>query len=286
MAAPLRHPWNVSPARAVAIQRRLRGLVETQPRLGTVRLVAGIDISVNSAPEGRGVQDRTSECPLRARAAVVVLAFPSLEPVEVSVVERPCRFPYVPGLLSFREGPSILAAFRRLRTRPDLLLFDGHGIAHPRRFGIASHIGLRLDLPSIGCAKSRLTGGHAEPGRARGSWAPLIAPAEHGVRGSKSKVQGRRRIDRTGGSRDDGSRTEDIGPWTGDPGLPEGDIIGAALRTREGVKPVYVSIGHRVDLATAIEFTMRCTGRYRLPEPTRLAHQAAGGRPVGNDGRG
>jgi len=214
---PIRcHPWSVSPAEAVALQERLRGRVERASRLGPLRRVAGIDISVKGG---------------RARAAVVVLTFPGLETVESAVVEQPCRFPYVPGLLAFREGPSILAAFRRLRVRPDLLFFDGQGIAHPRRFGIASHIGMLLDLPSIGCAKSRLIGRHAEPGRFRGAWAPLA----------------------------DG-----------------GEVIGAALRTREGVKPIYVSIGHRVNLRTAIRLVMRCTGSYRLPEPTRRAHQAAG----------
>jgi deoxyribonuclease V len=167
----------------------------------------------------------------RARAAVVVLAFPSLEPVEESVVEQPCRFPYVPGLLAFREGPSILAAFRRLRARPDLLIFDGQGIAHPRRFGIAAHIGVLLDLPAIGCAKSRLTGTHGEPGPARGAWAPLVE---------------------------------------------RGETIGAVLRTREGVKPVYVSVGHRLGLETALGLVLRCGGGCRLPEPTRRAHRAAG----------
>lgn len=225
----LRHPWNVTPARAKSIQERLRGRVERRPRLGTVRRVAGIDISVTPGP--RTAAWRRPAGGYRARAAVVVLSFPELEVVETSVVEQPCRFPYVPGLLAFREGPSILAAFRKLRARPDLLLFDGQGIAHPRRFGIAAHLGVLLDLPSIGCAKSRLVGEHAEPGAERGAWAPLT----------------------------DG-----------------GGTIGAALRTREGVKPVYVSIGHRVDLETALDLVMRCTRGYRLPEPTRRAHQAAG----------
>jgi deoxyribonuclease V len=223
------HSWRVSPARAVAIQERLRGRVETRDRLGPVRHVAGIDISVTPGP--RAAASRRPAGGFRARAAVVVLSFPGLEVVETSVVECPCRFPYVPGLLAFREGPSILAAFRRLRTRPDLLVFDGQGIAHPRRFGIASHIGVLLDLPSIGCAKSRLIGTHAEPGRAAGSWAPLV----------------------------DG-----------------GETVGAVLRTREGVRPVYVSAGHRVSLGTAVDFVARCGRGLRLPEPTRLAHRAAG----------
>jgi deoxyribonuclease V len=177
---PVRHAWNVTPAQAVAIQNRLRGLVERRDRGGRVRRVAGIDI---------GVKDD------RARAAVVVLDWPSLETVEASVVEQPCRFPYVPGLLSFRECPSILAAFRRLRARPDLLMVDGHGIAHPRRFGIASHLGVLLDLPSIGCAKSLLTGEHAEPGRERGAWEPLMASRGSKVHGPLSKVTRHRNFD-------------------------------------------------------------------------------------------
>ncbi len=229
MRATLRHPWVVSPARAIAIQDRFRDRVETRNRLGPVRCVAGIDISVTPGP--RAAVARRPAGGVRARAAVVVLAFPGLEPVETVVIEQSCRFPYVPGLLAFREGPSILAAFRRLRTRPDLLIFDGQGIAHPRRFGIAAHIGVLLDLPAIGCAKSRLTGAHDAPGPARGEWTPLV----------------------------DG-----------------GETVGAALRTREGVKPVYVSIGHRVDLETAVAYVLRCGGGYRLPEPTRQAHQAAG----------
>jgi deoxyribonuclease V len=223
------HSWRVTPAEAAALQERLRGRVETRDRLGPVRLVAGIDVSVTPGP--RTPVARRPPGGFRTRAAVVLLAFPALELVETAVAERPCRFPYVPGLLAFREGPAILAAFRRLRARPDLLVFDGQGIAHPRRFGIASHLGVLLDLPSVGCAKSRLTGSHADPARAAGSWAPLV---------------------------------------------DAGETVGAALRTREGVKPVYVSAGHRVGLATAVGLVMRCARGYRLPEPTRQAHRAAG----------
>jgi deoxyribonuclease V len=145
-----------------------------------------------------------------------------------SLAVRRVRMPYVPGLLSFREAPALLAALRGLPCVPDLLLCDGQGLAHPRRFGVASHLGVVCDLPSVGCAKSRLTGTHREPGRLRGSWTPL---------------------------RD------------------AGQVIGSVLRTREGTRPLYVSIGHRVSLARARALVMRCVGQYRLPEPTRLADQ-------------
>jgi deoxyribonuclease V len=164
------------------------------------------------------------------RAAVAVLSFPGLEFVDEAVVRRPTRFPYVPGLLSIREAPAVLAAFAQLRVAPDLILYDGQGIAHPRRFGIASHVGLLLDTPSIGVAKTRLVGEHRAPPDRRGAWAPL---------------------------RD------------------AGETIGAVLRTRVGVKPLYVSIGHRVSLAAAVRWTMACVTRYRLPETTRWAHRLA-----------
>jgi deoxyribonuclease V len=167
-----------------------------------------------------------------ARAAVVVLSFPDLAPVDYALGEAPVTFPYVPGLLTFREGPSVLAALERLATWPDLFVFDGHGVAHPRRIGLAAHMGVLLDEPSIGCAKSRLTGRHDEPGQAVGDWTPLT---------------------------------------------DKGETIGAVVRSRAGVKPLYVSTGHRVDLPTAIDLVLRCTRRYRLPETTRYAHKLAGG---------
>jgi deoxyribonuclease V len=147
------------------------------------------------------------------------------------VAVRPLRLPYVPGLLSFREDPAVLAALRRLRATPDVLLYDGHGLAHPRRFGVACHIGLIVDRPAIGCAKSRLVGMHREPGWRRGSAAPLL----------------------------DG-----------------GEVIGSVLRTRDGVRPVFVSVGHRIDLRTARRIVLACALRHRLPEPTRLADQLVG----------
>lgn len=166
------------------------------------------------------------------RAAVAVLEYPGLSPVEHAVARLPTRFPYVPGLLSFRELPGVIAALERLTILPDLLLCDGQGYAHPRRFGIACHLGVLTDLPSIGVAKTRLIGSHPEPGPHKGDWVELRDGAE---------------------------------------------VIGAVLRTRSGVKPLYVSIGHRVSLATAIRYVLACTTRYRLPETTRAAHRLASG---------
>jgi deoxyribonuclease V len=168
----------------------------------------------------------------RARAAMVVLSFPDLQLVEVALAEEPVPFPYVPGLLSFREIPSILAAAERLTVDPDLVLVDGQGIAHPRRFGLASHLGVLLDKPTIGCAKTRLIGTHDEPYHEAGCYTDLF----------------------------DGQ-----------------ELIGAVLRTRSHVKPLYISVGHQIDLPTALDRVLECCGGYRLPEPTRLAHQAAGG---------
>jgi deoxyribonuclease V len=184
-----------------------------------VRWVVGLDVHYPAPGE--------------ARAAAVCCAFPGLEPVEARVVTTPVSFPYVPGLLSFREAPPLLEALAALEHHPDLLLIDGHGIAHPRRFGVASHLGVLLDVPAIGCAKSRLCGRALDPGLRRGDWTPLV----------------------------DGD-----------------EVIGAVLRTRDAVRPLYVSTGHRVDLAAAIAWVLACGGGYRLPEPCRLAHRAAGGR--------
>lgn len=217
MQPVIEHPWQLAPAEAVVLQNALRQRVERVDRLSAIRHVAGVDVGFEEV--GRVT-----------RAAVAVLAFPSLELVETAVARCPTKFPYVPGLLAFRELPAVLAALARLNTAPDLILCDGQGIAHPRRFGIASHLGVLLDLPTIGVAKTRLTGRHDEPRDAKGAWTPLI----------------------------DGTET-----------------IGAVVRTRAGVKPVYVSIGHRVSLGTAIELTLACVTRYRLPETTRHAHRLA-----------
>ncbi|MCG6874112.1 MAG: deoxyribonuclease V [Betaproteobacteria bacterium] len=219
MARALTHRWDLTPKEAMALQETLRARVEREDRLGSVRCVCGIDVGFE---QGGAV----------TRAAVVVLSFPALEPVENAVARRKTTFPYIPGLLSFRETPAVLAALGRLKTTPDLLLCDGQGIAHPRRCGLASHIGLAANIPSIGVAKTRLIGADREPPDRRGAWAPLI---------------------------------------------DAGETIGAVLRTRVGVKPLYVSIGHRVSLATAIRFTLASCTRYRLPETTRHAHRLASG---------
>lgn len=209
--------WPTGIAEARAIQESLRDKIITQDRFGRIGRVAGIDVGF----EKHGTV---------TRAAVVVLDFPGLAPVEQAIARLPTRFPYVPGYLSFREAPAVLAAMKKLSTRPDLLLCDGQGLAHPRRFGLACHLGLLLDIPSIGVAKSRLVGTHGEVPEQKGGWAAL----------------------------------ED-----------DGEIIGAVLRTRTDVKPVYVSVGHRISLVTAIDYVMRCTTRYRLPETTRHAHRLA-----------
>jgi deoxyribonuclease V len=211
------HAWDVTPAEARAIQKRLRGRVVPHDAMWTVRHVAGIDVGFE---QGGAL----------TRAAVVVLTFPGLDAVDQALARQPTRFPYVPGLLSFREIPAVLDALERLRVRPDILLCDGQGYAHPRRFGLACHLGVLTDLPSIGVAKSRLIGEHGPVGEEKGSRAWL----RH-----------------------------------------EGEVIGAALRTRTRVQPLYVSIGHRISLETAIRYVLACTTRFRLPETTRRAHHLA-----------
>jgi deoxyribonuclease V len=214
------HPWDVTPEEAIAIQRRLRSQVICEDRLGSVRTVAGVDV---------GFEENGAI----TRAAVAVLDFPGLELQDSALARCPTTFPYIPGLLSFREIPAILEALAQLRTLPDLLLCDGQGLAHPRRFGLACHLGVLTDLASIGVAKSLLTGRHAPVGAARGDWQPL---------------------------------------------LDKGEVVGAALRTRQGAKPLFVSTGHRLSLETAIEYTLQCVGKYRLPETTRQAHRLASGK--------
>ena len=220
ISSPQAWPTDVTQARAV--QESLRGKVIAGDKLGVVKTVAGVDVGFERAGAV-------------TRAAVVVLDFPSLEPREQEVARQPTRFPYVPGFLSFREAPAVLAALEQLRQAPDLLLCDGQGIAHPRRFGIACHLGVLTDIPSIGVAKSRLIGTHGTVPEEKGAWVPL---------------------------------------------MEAGEVIGAVLRTRNGVKPLYVSIGHRVSLDTAIDYVLRCTTKYRLPETTRLADRLASQRDV------
>ena len=211
--APAPHAWNLSPTRAVAVQRRLASRVRHERPRRALRYAAGLDMAFSRDGE-------------RCLAAAVLWDVRERTVVEVQLASRALAFPYIPGLLSFREAPALLAALRRLRRRPDVLLCAGHGIAHPRRFGIACHLGVLTDLPSVGCAKSRLVGSAADPAAARGSHTTL----RH-----------------------------------------RGDRIGYVLRTRANVKPVYVSVGHRIDLDTALRLTLACGGGYRLPEPTRLA---------------
>ncbi len=219
------HPWNLSPTDAIVVQKRLAAQVVLQGTPQDVRTVAGADISI---PGGRGSQGGRRF----GRGAVVLLSYPEMQVLEHHVVETELTFPYIPGLLAFREVPVLAEAFQRLTCRPDLLLVDGQGLAHPRRFGIACHLGLLLDLPTIGCAKSRLVGEHAAVEEEVGSRAEL---------------------------RD--------GP----------EVLGLVLRTRAGVTPVYVSVGHRIGLDEAADWVLRLCRGYRLPEPARLAHQAAGG---------
>lgn len=217
------HDWNISPKEAVALQKQLvGGVIFDQPiHQEDVHYVAGVDVSVKPGDDGRSW----------SQAAIVILTFPGLEIVEVARARMPTPFPYIPGLLSFREGAVLLEAFSRLEQVPDVCIFDGMGRAHPRRIGIATHIGLWLDRPTIGCGKTLLIGKYNEPPAERGAWSPMS---------------------------------------------DKGEIIGAALRTRATAKPVYISVGHRATLESAVSLVMACTGKYRLPEPIRAAHNAAG----------
>lgn len=210
------HDWNLTPREAVELQQRLRERVRVAPLTREIETVAGADISFNKFS------------PV-VYAGVVVLRLPSLEVLEEVGVVSETKFPYVPGLLSFREAPSVLEAWAKLRTEPDAVMFDGQGIAHPRRIGIASHVGLLLNRPTLGCAKSVLVGKYEELAATRGSWSPLIDPKN-------------------------------------------GEQVGAALRTKTRVQPIYVSPGHLIDFAGAIDLTLRADGGYRQPEPTRRAH--------------
>ena len=211
---PPLHSWDLDAAEARALQRELAARVDTSRRLGPYQTVAGADVSYNKFS------------PV-LHAAVVVLRADTLAEIERAGVVAEARFPYIPGLLSFREAPAVIEAFRKLTVRPDLLICDGQGIAHPRRLGLACHLGLWLGIPTIGCAKSWLYGRYEEPGSERGDWTPLT----------------------------DGEET-----------------IGAVLRTRSRVQPLFVSPGHLCDLAGAIAAVLAATSKYRLPETTRLAH--------------
>jgi len=212
-----RHRWDVTPAEAIALQQRLRGEVIAVDEFSRIESVAGVDVGFEE-------QGKVT------RAAVAVLSFPELVLREHAVAHRPTAFPYIPGLLSFREVPAVLDALQQLRRLPDLLLCDGQGMAHPRRFGIACHLGVLTDLPAIGVAKSRLLGTYSPLAEGKGSRQPLY---------------------------------------------DKGEVIGTVLRTRRGVQPLYISVGHRVGLESAVDIVLRCTTRYRLPETTRAAHKLA-----------
>lgn len=204
----------MTPREAIELQKSLRGRVRLTPLKGSIKTIAGADISFNKF-------DPT------IYAGLVVLSLPTLEVIEeVGIVSR-TQFPYVPGLLSFRESPSVLEAWAKLKTEPDAVMFDGQGIAHPRRVGIASHVGLLIERPTLGCAKSVLVGKYEEPDRERGSSTELI---------------------------------------------DKGEVVGAAVRTKSNVQPIFVSPGHLIDLEDAISLTLASDGGYRQPEPTRRAH--------------
>lgn len=209
--------WSALRPAAQAIQEALRARLVPEDRLGSVRSVGGADVAYD--------RSRMVLC-----AAVAVHSYPELDQVAAATVVRPIRFSYRPGFLGFREAPPIAEAVRQLEPPPELLLVEGHGTAHPRRFGAACHVGVLTDLPSVGVAKNRLVGRYADVPEGKGAWVPLI---------------------------------------------DAGDVVGAVLRTREGVKPVYVSPGHRVGLETAVEHTLICCRGYRMPEPIRRAHQLA-----------
>ena len=209
------HSWNVTTGEARDIQLRLSEMVDVVWDGRQVRVVAGADV---------GFPDRST-----VLAAVVVLTYPELKVIETRVTEKPCTFPYVPGLLAFREAPGLLCALEAIKTEVDLLMCDAQGLAHPRRIGLATHVGILLDCPVVGCAKSLLYGKFEEVAKKKGSYSYI---------------------------RND-----------------SGGTIGAALRTRDAVEPVYVSLGNRIDLKTAIEVVLKCCRKYRIPEPLRLAHK-------------
>lgn len=211
--------WNGTPKEAIEIQERLSASAVSSDRFAEISTIAGIDVGY----ERNGTI---------TKAAVTVLSYPTLQPTETALARSPTRFPYIPGLLSFRELPGILVAFEKLNKMPDLLICDGHGYAHPRRFGLACHLGVILDIPSIGVGKTKLIGEFQPVGNERGCWTPLVDSDE---------------------------------------------IIGAAVRTRDNVKPVFVSSGHRVGLESAIRFVLNCSPKYRVPEPIRKAHALVSG---------
>lgn len=216
MQPAIHHSWDISEQEAIALQRDLASKVVRADELDPVKLVAGVDVAYSK-------HNNTLV------AAVVVLDAASGELVETVTIQDQELFPYVPGLFSFRELPPIIKAFEQLSSTPQLVVCDGQGLAHPRRFGLACHLGVLFDIPTIGCGKSRLIGQETEPGKERGAMTPLV---------------------------------------------DEDEVIGAALRTQTGIKPIYVSIGHKISLSTACQWVLELSPNYRLPETTRLSDQA------------
>lgn len=213
------HGWDIPVQEAIRLQRELSGRIRCSGTPKRVRSIAGVDLAF----DGRSAE---------GFCGIVVFSYPRLEVIEERYCRDSVRFPYVPGLLSFREGPLFLKTCAMLSIRPDIIIFDGQGIAHPRRLGIASHMGLILETPSVGCAKSRLFGSFDEPGE---------------LKGSQSALRGN-----------------------------DGEIIGAVLRTRDRVRPVFVSPGHLIGVKEAVRLVMSCVDGYRIPLPTRLAHKRVG----------
>jgi deoxyribonuclease V len=212
------HNWNVTPQEAIAIQNDVaQKVIYDRPMdVDSIKLVAGVDVSVKNNV---------------SQAAVVVMRFPELEIIETVLAKQPTPFPYIPGLLSFREGPVLVEAFEKLQHVPDVFIFDGMGRIHPRRVGIAAHMGVWLQTPTVGCGKSHLIGAYDDPPNEKGGYSPLT---------------------------------------------DKGELLGVVLRTRANVKPVYISPGNLIDLDSSVELILRCTPKYRLPEPIRQAHNAAG----------
>ncbi len=221
------HKWNLSYSQAIELQKRLASQVKHIKLKNRPKTIAGLDCAFSS--DGQKII-----------AAVVVLRLPEFEPVETTNATRKVTFPYIPGLLSFREAPVCIAAVEKLRNQPDIFIIDGQGIAHPRRLGLAAHLGLFFDKPTIGCAKSRLTGQFEEPQLEKGSYSLL----KYMKGKTNHKLQ-----------------------------TTNCEVIGAVVRTRTNVKPVFVSVGNKCLLNEAIEIVLACAIKYRLPEPTRLAHQ-------------
>ncbi len=214
MKVKIKHRWDISEQEAKELQRKLAGLVKQEELKVGPKLVAGVDISYNVGSD-------------LLFAGVVILSSDDFSVIEKTVAIKEVKFPYIPGLLSFRETPALIEAFRKIKNQPDVVFVDGQGIAHPRFFGIASHIGVIYDIPTIGVAKKLLVG------------EPDFIPEKQ---------------------------------WEFSPIRFKGRIVGALLCTREGHKPVVVSVGHKINLIQAIDIVKKFTLGFRIPEPTRLAH--------------